>query len=1072
MHLSFTTQQQLAITSKTPMIISGAPGSGKSCIALSLLASAAEVFADDNSTRKALYVTSSQELIEQMTRSWLDLPTAKKNLFQVDFISYEQMLLSLQPGLKEKQAVSESRFYEWFNEQFIKQQRNLQKTRAAGKNALQEIIERQQHLYQELRILSAFTSKEYIALGAKQSFFQSEAVRAELYDIFKAYAVFLDEHHYYDAALIDIKTTPSYDLVITDESQDFSHRQLQSIMSLAKDNRLCFCFDSNQSLFDAQSILNFLKAQFYKQQIEYSNINLSQTFRCPANIASFANVILEIKQKLAGRSDKQEAEEIFSVSSLQTPGKVHWLAIDDNSQVKKLKQLALSTRLAVVTSEEFRKEAEALFHTPLIFTADEIKGLEYDVVLAYKPFQRKGFEIANRLLNEKTHQDHRELRPTFNALFTTVTRARQKFVIYQPDHHPTARLVNLVKEKFSQKAIVASQASSKPKLTNAVDTNKDWKNQFELQLAKGNKVQAEAILRQHLADDAKLKSQMDGKEEQDAPVSHNQTNAMGNSAKLSRAQNKRRKRKNKAALTKAEAVITTETLSKPVAPVRLTKEQEKLLKQLRTQFSFGILKKIFSRKDMLDLLFGPNPLFPNVNHSLFYSIIETEHKVKILIQFIEKNTSLCENLNWDMLDKPAMTNSQGEGFSHFELLSKKHINFTHKLLHLFIDNHHEIIQGISSEKLLKNTQKKSGMSAFLALSMTAFGQMTLQRIFSLNKAFLYDIQACDLFNPFALAEILADNEENSAFMFLVKGDMLGLAIINVILTAKPQLARYCRSEHLFLPLSDEETFIFANNFHLLCCTPMGIRILSLLFIENLAFVFSDAMRTTFFSQTVYKGFDYPSPFAALIFQIEGITLVKCIFSQEPQLFQNLSCEELAGYFAFNKHDKEKTSVLTKLCLSSEGIELLKYILMTKPELYEVMTYKALFWNQSAYINEDQKEISNIFIQLLIDYKDHGLEVLLNILENNDSLAKGLHPEDLDWYLPVNELDGLEPVERYKLRELLEHSELAPLKAKLQQLNPSLFRPNAHAANPYGLFALSLHQGLEDDSAVETSDFAL
>jgi hypothetical protein len=101
-------QQENARTSTLPMIVSGMPGSGKSCIAMAILNQFIELI---TAGKKVLYITHSRKLVQYMQQNWLNSPTCDDtNRDSIHFSTYHDLFLKQN---SEAFIADENHFYEW-----------------------------------------------------------------------------------------------------------------------------------------------------------------------------------------------------------------------------------------------------------------------------------------------------------------------------------------------------------------------------------------------------------------------------------------------------------------------------------------------------------------------------------------------------------------------------------------------------------------------------------------------------------------------------------------------------------------------------------------------------------------------------------------------------------------------------------------------------------------------------------------------------------------------------------------------------------------------------------------------
>ena len=351
--ISFNDDQRfLAEKSKLPLVISGAAGSGKSCVALSMLthytAQHLETLA-----RPILYVTESDKLCDSMRRNWRSLPIAQKDINQmVQFKTYRQLVLECDQTTANMKAVGRPEFYEFMTRKITNKKNQDKAARLSTFN--DEFYNNLDVIYQELRIISGCDSwEQYKSLGARQSLVGEEDKRKWLFTEFGNYTAYLQHHQLLDLSFYKPKLTDQFQLIVVDESQDFSHLQLTSLCDAAFQSQICYCEDARQSLED-----NLPKKTFFGRLLDAKNSNvifkeLSVTYRCPASVVKLANAISTLGATLSG----QRQPIAMDISEQGDVDSTAWLTKLSSQELQALRHDAESPDFAVITLAEFKKEA-------------------------------------------------------------------------------------------------------------------------------------------------------------------------------------------------------------------------------------------------------------------------------------------------------------------------------------------------------------------------------------------------------------------------------------------------------------------------------------------------------------------------------------------------------------------------------------------------------------------------------------------------------------------------------------------------------------------------------------------
>jgi hypothetical protein len=294
----------------------------------------------------------------------------------------------------------------------------------------------------------------------------------------------MQDNDYYDPNILSHHylplVEPRYDFVVVDEVQDLTTIQLQLILtSLCEPHQFLLCGDANQIVHPNFFSWSTLKSFFYKQEgldtpAELIRI-LHNNYRNSANVTEVANRLLKLKNARFGAVDRES--NYLVRSHAETSGTVLLLA-DTASITSELNQKTRqSTRFAVVVMHpEQKPAARAHFQTPLIFSIQEAKGLEYDNIILYNftsADEERFREITRGISAEDVFED--DLRYArareksdksleiykfhINALYVAITRAVEN--LYLIEAHPGQRLFEVLGlKRWEDRLDLADQGSS------------------------------------------------------------------------------------------------------------------------------------------------------------------------------------------------------------------------------------------------------------------------------------------------------------------------------------------------------------------------------------------------------------------------------------------------------------------------------------------------------------------------------------------------------------------------------------------------------------------------------------
>lgn len=501
--IQFNDSQQKAFTATLPLLVSGPPGSGKTCIleaAAGKAAEKAELFADDQAV--LLIVTSSRFLINNLNELWKQYPEAQIGKVKLELKTYEDLMAD-NPALAEFKTVDKNHFQTWMVSYI-----NKAKTAVKAKGELKELnmlldAFKIDKVYQEFRVMSGYSEAQYKNLGKRQSIFIEPKQRNWLWQAYQDYQLALQAKNQIHPAFAFLGVEKKYAFIAVDEAQDFSHLQLKQLFKLAQNEEIMYCIDSNQSIDDDLSKRSFMETLSAKMK----SVELPGSYRCPKLVVAFANQVLAIKYMLTGgASDKKEITEIGTQYS-QEEGIVDWPQPAESV----ITQIAEVTRVrsdwAVITDENYVEETKQIFDTELVFTVKDIKGLEYATVVVYRLLESDIFYQANKLLpdenNEiagniihraKAGESNPEYAPSFNQLFTAMTRTIGRLIFLQNSSHSLAKVISCMQQGLPKTII------NKPFVVEAqrASSNVEWLIEAKRLIEKGQEERARKICMKHL----------------------------------------------------------------------------------------------------------------------------------------------------------------------------------------------------------------------------------------------------------------------------------------------------------------------------------------------------------------------------------------------------------------------------------------------------------------------------------------------------------------------------------------------------------------------------------------------
>ena len=469
-----------------PVVLIGSAGSGKTAVTLSKLREA---------HGRVLYVTQSTYLA-QSARALYDAHGYDNPAQEAEFLSYREFLETLQ--VPKGREIGFSAFRGWFD-------RHREAVRALGDIDAHA-------LFEEFRgVIGAqpagpLSLDAYMALGTRQSLL-APAAREAAHTLFGRYRQWLREAGLFDLNLIAHDWQPLakaiYDFIVIDEVQDLTGVQLALVLACLKaPGQFLLCGDSNQIVHPNFFSWAAVKTLFWKglagEAAHASNCRCCRrTSATRLAVTQLANALLKIKQARFGSIDRESNFLVHSTSG--EPGDVTLIQAKDAA----LKQLDAATRASarhavIVLRDEDKPAARTQFHTPLVFSVHEAKGLEYPhvLLLCIVSGQRSAYaEVCDGVTAQDLDRDELDYRRAkdksdkalelykfyVNALYVAMTRAVESLTIVESDPgHPLLSLLGL---KLGEARAAPAQASTK----------EEWAQEARKLELQGKEEQARAI---------------------------------------------------------------------------------------------------------------------------------------------------------------------------------------------------------------------------------------------------------------------------------------------------------------------------------------------------------------------------------------------------------------------------------------------------------------------------------------------------------------------------------------------------------------------------------------------------
>ncbi len=310
-----------------------------------------------------------------------------------------------------------------------------------------------------------------------------------IYKYCKAYASHLKEFGYLDDNMASflvkdlfkdgLLKEDRFDAVIVDELQDLTLPEIDSIVASTKGRNFYAYGDDNQSINPSLLRMREAKKRIYedfgvdkKERRESSY--LTEVMRSSPEVVKYINLLNDIRKKTVGTDKLYSENPLVSLTSAkqnEEAAKPAYLL--DPLAFKALvgdESLSLHNEIAIITPSEAKKQEflklYPLFPRDEVFTIEEIKGRERDIVILYDFFSASP-EVWKRIAEKNKENKRQEkfystlYRRYFNRYYVGLTRARKKVILFE-----SSRVSEEVKECFlSNKEMPLEEISSSSHLS-------------------------------------------------------------------------------------------------------------------------------------------------------------------------------------------------------------------------------------------------------------------------------------------------------------------------------------------------------------------------------------------------------------------------------------------------------------------------------------------------------------------------------------------------------------------------------------------------------------------------------
>lgn len=380
--------QENALCQKTPLFISGHAGAGKTSLIPTLVAQAIPVH------KKIVCLTTTDILLKNLIDDCEDImPQALADGTQISIHTWRNLVYTLNPALQGLPVKGEKEFCIWYDEHYKKAcQRPLHDKNGIAlprPPAKSSPLAQGVPAYQETRNASGYTLEELLNIGTAKTSTKNYEELVWIYSVLETWEKILAGKAV-DFSFVNLvfDEEDRVDLLLLDEGQDLSNRNLKEIARYAKPGMpIIICAGAHQNLFGPFSPIEFIKRLAFKAGTSLQYVALTRSYRVPPNAIALINRILQLECLLVGGSHhKRELQQLpYELGNASIPGSLWWYeTIPEAEDLEKIRKAAKSAQFAVITLQQYLGVAQEIFGADLVYTIDQAKGLQFDTVLLYR----------------------------------------------------------------------------------------------------------------------------------------------------------------------------------------------------------------------------------------------------------------------------------------------------------------------------------------------------------------------------------------------------------------------------------------------------------------------------------------------------------------------------------------------------------------------------------------------------------------------------------------------------------------------------------------------------------------
>jgi len=473
--LLLTKEQVGFVSNELPMLVNGSAGSGKTTLAIYKMKSIYESYKESN----IVYISYNNSLVKHAKSLFKtlipDFSTERISFYK--FNDYYKEYLN--KNSFDKHIITWNDVIKLFEQQgmtFNKAWNVTAEIRSVIKGKLTDLN-------------SAYLDKDtYIQLPSKHTFFKNDD-RLEVYKHFEYYCGYLKENNFIDdqdLANIILKSgkieTP-YDIIVIDEVQDLTEKQIAILIDSVKDSKgkgVYITGDENQTIHPTSFSWSNIKNYYHNKGWNSPEVNrLTKNFRSSKQITEFSNTFLDIAKDLDLSPKSFDGNEISEIEGtlpeiINNPHDI----IEYFKSPNPFNAIITSTKKQMI---DIKKEVGHSF----VWTIQEAKGLGFNLVLLYKP--ETEIHDKNIFSDFNSSSQNNFILQQLRSLYVGSSRARKDLIIFPANRKNPIWNDNRVNKSTKKKTDKSTSNINLPK--NKV-TFGDWEKQGKYYFEKGQYDQA------------------------------------------------------------------------------------------------------------------------------------------------------------------------------------------------------------------------------------------------------------------------------------------------------------------------------------------------------------------------------------------------------------------------------------------------------------------------------------------------------------------------------------------------------------------------------------------------------